>query len=62
MKTSQFFAKRFKITKRKKILHRICGQDHYRSKKSGKIILKKKKEKEISSAYRKIIKSLIRNI
>lgn len=59
MKTSQFLAKRFKVTKRGKVLHRYCGQDHFRSKKSSKIILKKRKEKEISPAYQKTIKTLI---
>ncbi len=35
-KTRKSLSKRFKITKGGKILRRIVGQMHYRSKKSGK--------------------------
>ncbi len=35
-KTRKSLTKRFKITKTGKILRRIVGQMHYRSKKSGK--------------------------
>jgi len=34
-KTKKALIKRFKITKKGKILRRITGQNHYRSKKSG---------------------------
>ena len=34
-KTRKALAKRFKITKNGKILRRVTGQNHYRSKKSG---------------------------
>lgn len=59
MKTYQAIAKRFKITKKGKILHKNIGQDHFRTKKRGKYILAKKKEKEISPVYKKTIKSFV---
>jgi len=35
MKTKKALIKRFKITKNGKILRRVSGQNHYRSKKTG---------------------------
>lgn len=35
MKTKKALLKRFKITKNGKILRRLTGQNHYRSKKTG---------------------------
>jgi len=35
VKTKKALIKRFKITKNGKILRRVSGQNHYRSKKSG---------------------------
>lgn len=35
MKTKKALTKRFKITKNGKILRRLSGQNHYRSKKTG---------------------------
>ncbi|PIV46070.1 50S ribosomal protein L35 [bacterium (Candidatus Moisslbacteria) CG02_land_8_20_14_3_00_36_53] len=49
-------AKRFKITKRKKFLHKRCGQDHFRAKKSGEKIKNLRKDKEVSS-FKKVLKS-----
>jgi len=49
-------AKRFKITKKGKIFHKRCGQDHLRAKKKGKAIRAKRKEKEIA-VFKKILRS-----
>jgi ribosomal protein L35 len=35
MKAKKAFLKRFKVTKNGKILRRVAGQNHYRSKKTG---------------------------
>lgn len=43
MKTRKSITKRFKIKKSGKVLHRPPGQDHFRAKKSGKKIRKKRK-------------------
>jgi large subunit ribosomal protein L35 len=59
MKTRKSLLKRFKITKRGKILRRAVGQDHYRGKKSGKAIRKKRKWIPLSKSEAKKIKKLI---
>jgi large subunit ribosomal protein L35 len=60
MKTRKSLTKRFKITKRGKILRRPTGLDHYRAKKSGKKIRQSRKWIEVSKAEAKKIKKLVR--
>lgn len=55
MKTYKSIAKRFRLTKRGKIIHKRTGQDHFRTKKRGKYILAKRQKKEISPVYKKTI-------
>jgi len=38
-KTSKSFTKRFRVTKRGKVLHTTPHQNHFRAKKSGKVIM-----------------------
>lgn len=59
-KTRKSLLKRFKITKNGKVLRRISGQNHFRSKKSGKLIRLKRKWKEVSGPEAKIIKKTLR--
>jgi large subunit ribosomal protein L35 len=59
-KTRKSLKKRFKITKRGKILRRPSGQDHYRAKKSGKRIRKSRKWVKVSKAEAKKIKKLLK--
>lgn len=59
-KTRKSIAKRFKITKTGKVLRRATGQDHYRSKKSGKKIRKKRKWVKVSGPLAKKIKKLLK--
>lgn len=59
MKTRKSILKRFKITKTGKILRRVCGQDHYRAKKSGKKIRKSKKWVPVPETEAKIIKKFL---
>lgn len=58
-KTRKSILKRFKITKTGKILRRVCGQDHYRTKKSGKKIRQSRKWVPVSKAEAKIIKRFL---
>jgi len=44
-KVRKSFLKRFKITKKGKILRRIAGQSHFLAKKSSKVLKRKKKLK-----------------
>ena len=53
MKTRKALVKRFKVTKTGKILRKIGGQNHYRSKKSGKVIRQKRKMIEAPKALAK---------
>ena len=53
MKTRKALVKRFKVTKTGKILRKIGGQNHYRSKKSGKVIRQKRKMIEVPKALAK---------
>jgi len=59
-KTRKSILKRFKITKTGKILRRATGLDHYRAKKSGKKIRKKRKWVPLSKSEAKKIKKLIK--
>jgi large subunit ribosomal protein L35 len=59
LKTRKSITKRFKITKRGKILRRPTGLDHYRAKKSGKRVRKSRKWVKISKAEAKKIKKLL---
>ena len=56
MKTKKSIAKRFKITSKKKILHRSAGQDHFNSSDPGKKTRNKRKGKTISKANQKSIR------
>lgn len=42
-KFKKAFSKRFKITKKGKVLRRLSGQSHFFSKKSSKILQRKRK-------------------
>ena len=58
-KTRKSITKRFKFTKSGKILHRIAGQDHYRTKKTGKQRRQGRKMIPLSIPDAKKIKKLI---
>jgi ribosomal protein L35 len=58
-KTRKSLSKRFKITKTDKVLRRIAGQNHFRSKKSGKLIRQKRGWKEVSGPEAKVIKKAL---
>ena len=51
--------KRFKITKRGKVLRRPTGLDHYRAKKPGRKVRESRKWVKVSKAEAKKIKKLI---
>ena len=58
MKTRKALVKRFKVTKTGKILRKIGGQNHYRSKKSGKVIRQKRKMIEVPKALAKQLRKM----
>jgi len=56
MKTKKAYKKRFKLTKTGKVLRRASGQDHYRSKKTGKQIRQRRKWLELDKSIAKKVK------
>ena len=59
IKTHQATAKRFKITKNKKIIHRKAGQDHFNARESGVITRGKRRDILANFTEDKIIKQLM---
>ncbi|OGZ68130.1 MAG: 50S ribosomal protein L35 [Candidatus Staskawiczbacteria bacterium RIFCSPHIGHO2_02_FULL_34_9] len=59
MKTKKSLTKRFKITKNGKILRRLAGQNHYRSKKTGERKRKGRKWVTVSKSEVKRIKRFL---
>jgi len=58
-KTKKALTKRFKITKSGKLLRRLSGQNHYRSKKTGEAKRKGRKWIQISKSETKRIKRFL---
>jgi len=59
IKTHKATAKRFVITKSKKIKHRKAGQDHFNSHESGKITRNKRRDLDGTKTLAKTIKKLM---
>ena len=61
MKTNKALKKRVKITggKKKKVMIRVGGQDHFNSRESGKVMRNKRRDKQISKANLKTVKKLL---
>jgi len=61
LKTRKSVAKRFKITggKKKKILKRTAGQDHFNAREGGKVTRRKRRDKTVSKADEKNIKNFL---
>jgi len=63
IKTHQAVAKRFRVTKNKKILKKKCGQNHFNSRETGKVSRLKRRPAGIASAtIRKSIRRLITRV
>lgn len=58
-KTHKALAKRVRVTKKKKVLKRTCGQDHYNSRESGKTTRNKRRDTTLSKANDKAVKTLL---
>jgi len=56
IKTRKAIAKRFKITKKGKVVARTANQDHFNSRESGNKTRKKRRDKEMTSETSKAIK------
>jgi len=60
MKTKKAISKRFKVTKNGKILRRLSGQNHYRSKKTGERKRKGRKWIPLAKSELKRLKKYIK--
>lgn len=61
-KTKKSIAKRFKVTRNKKILKRAAGQDHFNARDSGKITRRKRRDRTLSKAFSKTILAATRQL
>ncbi len=59
-KTHKATAKRIKITKKKKMIQRTAGQNHFNAREKGKVTKNKRKDRRISKSNIKAINKLIR--
>lgn len=59
IKTVKAVAKRFKITKKGKILKRKAGQDHFNARETGKITRTKRRDVLVSKSDKKNIVNLM---
>jgi len=58
MKTRKALVKRFKVTKNGKIMRKASGQNHYRSKKTGKVIRQRRKMVEVPRSVAKKLRKM----
>ncbi len=61
-KTYQAAAKRVRITKNKKAVHRTAGQDHFNSRDSGKVTAGKRRHRIISGSYTRTLKTMLTRV
>lgn len=59
MKTNQTIAKRFKITRKGKVLKRCAGQDHFNAREPGKVTRMKRRDRHLSGRMARNVKLAI---
>lgn len=57
IKTRQSIAKRFRVTKNKKVIKRTCGQDHFNARENGQTRRAKRRDSTIAKADQKNIRT-----
>jgi ribosomal protein L35 len=62
LKTYQALRKRIKITKKKKILIKAGGQDHFNARESSRTTMGKRRRKTLHKTNLNAVKKLIHNI
>lgn len=55
LKTKKSIAKRFRVTRNKKVIHRAAGQDHFNARESGKTTRNKRTDKGLSRTHAKLV-------
>ncbi len=61
MKTKKMIAKRFRVTRTGKVIHRAAGQDHFNGRESGNTTRKKRTDKSLAGTHTKLIVNSIQN-
>lgn len=61
-KTYKAAAKRLRITKKKKIVHKAAGQDHFNSRESGKVTRNKRRNRTLSQSYMRSVKTMFTRV
>lgn len=59
IKTRKAVAKRFTVTKKKKVIKRTAGQDHFNARESGNTKRNKRRDSQIAKADQKNIKKFM---
>lgn len=59
LKTHKATAKRFRVTKRGKILKRAAGQDHFNARDPGRITLRKRRDRRIAKVDARALHHLL---
>lgn len=59
IKTNKAIAKRFKVTKKSKVLKRYAGQDHFNTRDSGRMTRKKRRDVSLSHSFEKTVKTAV---
>jgi ribosomal protein L35 len=59
IKTKKTIAKRFKVSKNKKALHRHGGQDHFNSREPGKVTRAKRTDGSLAKTHAQNVKRLM---
>ena len=59
LKTHKGTSKRFKVTKKKKILQRTSGQDHFNSRERGSTTRNKRRDKKVAESNKRAMKKLM---
>jgi len=58
MKTHKALTKRFRVTKKGKVLKRAAGQDHFNSREGGTTTRNKRRDRKMSESFTKTIRQL----
>ncbi len=61
LKTHQGTAKRYKVTKNKKVMKRRAGQNHFNARENGKVGRNKKQDMVMSKTLDRVISMMLPN-
>lgn len=62
LKTKKSIAKRFRVTRNNKVIHRAAGQDHFNARESGNTTRSKRTDKTMAASHVKLIVRALSNI